>query len=316
MRKLCLLFFVFVLILSGCGGGGGGGGGGGLTTTIFTDWSSVNPPEIVKLTGLSQDTEFKIDPDDPPFVITDYGVSTGATATVKYRADGSIERIDVNTPYIDLTWNEAAGDIISNDGPMIFAGDPNVLKFGVFFNPLEMPPADAWEYQTFGAWADARPIAAGAVGALSVGTPTPGNAIPLLGNATFTGHSAGIYTISSGTAVFVTESAVTVDANFLDRELAFRTTGTTLLNIEDGKQWGDSQVGPPPTLDITSVGPLRYDPGVNRFTGDVSAPGLTGLTGKTTGQFYGPAAEELGGVFSLTGADGREHYSGAYGAAK
>jgi hypothetical protein len=38
-----------------------------------------------------------------------------------------------------------------------------------------------------------------------------------------------------------------------------------------------------------------------------------GLTGNSTGQFYGPNAEELGGVFLLQGS-GVETYAGAYGA--
>jgi hypothetical protein len=314
MKNLWLKCFCMFLVatLFGCGGGGGGGGGG-LTTTIFTDWSSVNPPQIVGFTGLSQDTKFELDPDPatPPFTIpVDEINTTNVTATLRYRADGSIERIDISTPRVALSWNLAAGDIINNDRPLVYAGDTSVLKFGVLYNPLH-PAADPWEYQTFGAWADARPIDAGDVGALSVGTPTPGDAIPPLSTATFIGHSAGIYTTSDGTAAYVTESAVSVDVNFFNQELVLNTTGTTLTNIETGTPWTNS----PPTLDVT--GTLTYAPGVNSFAGPVTANGATGgMTGTSTGQFYGPAAEELGGVFSLTGADGREHYSGAYGAAK
>ncbi len=46
------------------------------------------------------------------------------------------------------------------------------------------------------------------------------------------------------------------------------------------------------------------------FSGNVSA---TGLTGSSSGQFYGPNAEELGGVFALEGT-GVETYIGGYGA--
>jgi hypothetical protein len=112
----------------------------------------------------------------------------------------------------------------------------------------------------------------------------------------------------------VTESDVFVDVDFLARTLDFRTTGTTLTNIETGGGW--TEVDPEPSLDIVTPQPLlSYDPGINRFTGNVIANGVSALTGQATGQFYGPAAEELGGVFSLTGSDGQEHYSGAYGAA-
>jgi len=303
MKKLWLKCFCMLLvaILFGCGGGGGGGGSGDLTTQI--------------LTGISQDTDFAEGPGDPPipaFVITDHGVSQGSTATIRYRANGTIERIDIKTDYVDLSWS-ATDDIINNDRPFVYAGDKDVLKFGVFYNPLH-PAADPWAYQTFGAWADARPIDAGTVGALSVGTPTPGDAIPdgVIGEVIpFTGHSAGIYTTSDGIAAYVTESAVSVGVNFEQQELLFQTSGTTLTNIQTGLDWDVD----PPNLEVTGI--LKYIAGENAFTGAVTANGATGgMTGTSTGQFYGPAAEELGGVFSLTGADELEHYSGAYGAAQ
>jgi hypothetical protein len=321
MKKLwlwsCSMFFVATLF--GCGGGGGGGGSGGLTTQIFTDWDSVDPPGSVQLTGLSQDTEFAEGPGDPPFDITDLGVSQGSTATIRYRANGTIERIDIVTPYVGLpnvglSWNEATGDIISDGGPFVYAGDPNVLRLGVFYNPLH-PDADPWEYQTFGAWADARPIDAGTVGALSVGTHTPDNAIPVgvIGEVVhFTGRSAGIYTAGDGETAYVTKSAVSVDVNFWDRELAFSTTGTEFRDISDMDPlvpFVDAL-----NLDMSTLPgePLRYNKDVNRFEGNVYA---VDLAGQATGQFYGPAAEELGGVFSLKGMGGSlETYSGAYGA--
>ena len=70
-----------------------------------------------------------------------------------------------------------------------------------------------------------------------------------------------------------------------------------------------------PNLQVT--GTLTYAENINSFTGPVSAFGAIGnMTGTSTGQFYGPVAEELGGVFSLTGDESLEHYSGAYGAAR
>jgi len=320
MKNLWLKCFCMFLVatLFGCGGGGGGGGGARITTETFTAWSSVDPPVKLALTGLSQDTVFELVAGNPPFDITvDEFNTANVTATITYRANGSIERIDIATPRIDLSWDKTTGDIISDSGPFVYAGDPVVTKFGVLYNPLDAA-ADPWEYQTFGAWADARPIAGGTVGALSFGTPTPGNAIPVgvIGEVVpFTGHSAGIYTTGDGTAAFVTQSTVNVDVDFLARELAFRTTGTTLQNIQDGNAWADSQVGLPPSLDL--VGTLSYAEGVNSFQGTVDTVGANGpMTGTSAGRFYGPAAQELGGVFSLTGPDGLEHYSGAYGAAQ
>jgi hypothetical protein len=38
------------------------------------------------------------------------------------------------------------------------------------------------------------------------------------------------------------------------------------------------------------------------------------MSGRSNGQFYGPAAQELGGVFSLKSSTTMETLTGAYGA--
>jgi len=64
-------------------------------------------------------------------------------------------------------------------------------------------------------------------------------------------------------------------------------------------------------LDLT--GSLSYNAGSNQFTGNVNNTGST-LTGTATGRFYGPAAQEIGGTFGLTGSAG--YYGGGFGAKK
>jgi len=60
---------------------------------------------------------------------------------------------------------------------------------------------------------------------------------------------------------------------------------------------------------------LSYTAGTNSFAGDVTNGGS--LSGTSTGRFYGPSAEELGGVFILQAGSGiPETYGGAYGAKK
>jgi hypothetical protein len=57
-------------------------------------------------------------------------------------------------------------------------------------------------------------------------------------------------------------------------------------------------------------GTLSYAGGSNDFSGPVSS---SALTGSARGQFYGPAANEIGGTFGLKGV-GVEGYLGAFGA--
>ena len=49
-------------------------------------------------------------------------------------------------------------------------------------------------------------------------------------------------------------------------------------------------------------GTLNHAAGSNQFTGTVTA---TGLSGSATGNFYGPAAQEIGGIYNLTGTAGQ-----------
>jgi hypothetical protein len=60
-------------------------------------------------------------------------------------------------------------------------------------------------------------------------------------------------------------------------------------------------------------GTLTYQPGANSFQGKLTNAAGT-MTGSSRGQFYGPAAQELGGVFSVKASSGTETFTGAYGA--
>ncbi|HET9463099.1 MAG TPA: transferrin-binding protein-like solute binding protein, partial [Thiobacillus sp.] len=93
------------------------------------------------------------------------------------------------------------------------------------------------------------------------------------------------------------------DANFVTRSLTFNTT-----NTQTSTNWAAFTAAP----ELNLTGTLTYAPGTNSFAGTVTS---ATLTGDSTGQFYGPNAEELGGVFFLKGA-GVETYAGAYGAVR
>jgi C-lobe and N-lobe beta barrels of Tf-binding protein B len=64
---------------------------------------------------------------------------------------------------------------------------------------------------------------------------------------------------------------------------------------------------------------LTYAAGSSQFTGPVTAPGVPtggGLAGIANGSFYGPTAQEIGGVFSLNNtvtSGSREAIVGGFG---
>jgi hypothetical protein len=139
---------------------------------------------------------------------------------------------------------------------------------------------------------------------MSFGSPTAVVALPIAGTATYSGLSSGIYINQPG-AVFVLGAKMQSTVDFGPaRSVAFSTTDTT-LSLTSGS--------PPlaaPALDLT--GNLSIAVGSNQFTGPVTAPGTPGLAGTATGRFYGPTAQEIGGVFALKGT-GPQTMLGGFG---
>jgi len=65
--------------------------------------------------------------------------------------------------------------------------------------------------------------------------------------------------------------------------------------------------------DLNLSGTLIYSSGSSAFAGTLANASAT-MSGTSKGRFYGPAAQELGGVFSIKAPSGPESFVGAYGA--
>ncbi len=302
LTSVFLLPFVALMgLLTGCGGGGGGGGGSA-TLGPFVRWSAITPPATVEASGVSQDGDY-VAP-GPGFSITsitDEGASTSASASITYRADNSISRISITTPNGTVVWDEALGDDIDDADPAVVVAT-NAASTSIAFavDAIDV----GWEYQTFGAWQTGIGTGAGSYGALSIGAPTAGSAIPTTGGATFTGATMGFYSDGTGDG-FVTVSDLTVTADFAARSLGFNANNTQKINTTTAVETA--------AVNLNMTGTLTYAPATNSFSGALNAAG--GMTGTSQGWFYGPSAEELGGVFSLAGT-GVETYTGSYGATR
>ena len=299
----CSLF-----LLSGCGGGGGGGSGSGGDSALnnFIKWSAIAPPETVKVEGISQESSYTA-PSSVVTSVTNHPVHTSSSVTIKYASDGAIVRFTINTPYTNMTWDQENGDDIFSEFGVMAAIDQSGSNFALVVDATD--PSIYWEYQSFGIWQTGRGTVSGTVGGMSVGAPTTGSAIPVSGDATFTGLAFGTYLDKEGWNDYSVVAELEVGVDFFKRQMDFNTSETEIIHNTYG--WDK----PAPNLNMT--GTLTYASGTNSFTGAVTATGLsgTGLSGTTTGRFYGPVAEELGGVFNLTGS-GVETFGGAYGAAR
>jgi hypothetical protein len=172
-------------------------------------------------------------------------------------------------------------------------------------NPLT-PPTPAWNYQSFGYWLVITSGTTRIAGAISFGSPTALVSIPAGGTATYNGLSQGTYIDQAG--VTWTQSASmqsTANFNLGTRSVTFSTFGTQISNTASGTISA-------PELNLT--GNLAISGG--QFTGVVTAPGVAGgaspMSGGAVGQFYGPNALEIGGVYSLKGL-GTQTMLGGFG---
>jgi hypothetical protein len=274
------------------------------TGTPFTSWSAVTPGSTVVVPGMSQQVSWTGVPTTGPVtsIGTPTAVDTSASSfTETLNNSGAITKIVIASPTGNVTFDTAVGDTIG-----FLAIDPDVIVAvngaGTNIALAADPAAFGWNYQSFGVWETGMGTGSGSAGVMSAGAPTAGSAIPISGTATFTGALGGIYVDASGND-FVTEAALTVNADFGARTLGVSSAGTI-------KSPDLASTSTASNLNLT--GTLTYAAGSNAFAGTVTN-GST-LTGTSNGRFYGPAAEELGGVFVLKANSGVEAYGGAYGA--
>lgn len=225
---------------------------------------------------------------------------------IQYDSEGKLRQFNKfveNNAFTDLAavgqpGIDVARDRITNGYPVTSFTSTSGYEIGLVANPHIL----GWNYQSFGVW-DSRVSDEGHITANSFGAATPASAVPTTGSANFTGKLTGFYVAPSGQGS-VAAANVTATANFSTRSIGFASSGTTLTRDL-------SQSTSAPSLDLN--GTLTYSPGSNSFTGTLRNAGGT-MSGVSNGKFYGPAAQELGGVFAVKSPTSVEAFTGAYGA--
>lgn len=161
------------------------------------------------------------------------------------------------------------------------------------------PQKKGFAHQTYGAWIVDRGTS-GDIGSFSVGSPTEVANIPTSGSATFKGTAGGLYGEAGGKGAPVTADA-SLNADFANKSLTFNTTNTVAAATGAARN------------DLNLSGNMSYAAGA--MAGSVKNTANT-MSGTVQGQFYGPTANEVGGVFSLTSAAPGKVFVGGYGAAR
>lgn len=291
------------LVLSACGGGGGTAPSPSptpVTTTDFTKWSDGVADKTIKAVGEGSQVSGAVS--DGKIVSIVGPEDTTATALFTFDANSNLTQLALTStsktsPTSTTAVLFAGGEISA------LSADADFVKAisGASQALISKPNSSAWDYQSFGVWET--PGGAGLLfNTMSLGAPTAGAAIPGNGTANFTGKVIGSYLNADGLGHTVLAN-LAVTADWGAQSLALTTLGTR--TSPDGGSFTNND-------NLNLSGTLNYTAGTNGFSGTLTS--TSGLTGSSAGQFYGPAAQELGGVFSLKAVNGVETYSGAYGA--
>ncbi|MBV7435571.1 transferrin-binding protein-like solute binding protein [Cardiobacteriaceae bacterium TAE3-ERU3] len=164
------------------------------------------------------------------------------------------------------------------------------------------PSVAGWSFQTFGYYlSTSRDPLLGNLRDQVVGYQTIGDntaQLPNQNSFTYNGISHAFYNGNQVTSENI------IDVDFGARTLDYKTTGSAILHTLKG---GEHIIQERPDLNVSASATWA---GKNRFEGKANTAG--GLNGHIEGQFYGPNAEEVGGVYGLQ--NDTTQYVGGFGA--
>lgn len=294
-------------LLIGCGGGVGSPAVKTPRTTVaFTSFADLQPNTYVVVDGMSQPLTVEVNAATAKVTSTLVGAfdDSNSSITLGYGAYQDLDYVNITTPVTDLTWSEAAGDS-AVDYVAILTFENAAATTG-FDAADSLDPSLDWNYQTFGIWQDlsvSGNIATYKMGAISGGNQTSGLGIPDKGEADYVGLAFGYFTDTSNDA-YVFTAVADAKVKFDVQSINFFTTGTAAQNIATDDE-------PTPNTGYNLSGTLTYSAATNNITGAVTSAN-SNLSGSINARFYGPAAEEMGGTFSLTGT-GPQVMAGGFG---
>jgi hypothetical protein len=228
---------------------------------------------------------------------------TGATYKITTNSLGQATGIAVKSASgSQASFNATSSTYILGGGSVYAYRSSNGLQNALAVNPSYF----GWSYQSFGVWNNASSNGSGTVSAGTFGNViTSGASIPKTGSATFYGVAGGMAAVGSNNAFYVTADMMAT-TNFATRSILFSTYNSAASSTPGGFY---SYVS-----GLNLSGTLTYASNTNSFSGTVSNAGGGGIpatSGTASGQFYGPSAQEIGGVFALK--TGNAGYIGGFG---
>jgi hypothetical protein len=332
--RTCMMASAIALAiaLSGCGGGGGGGIASIPTPTPSptptptpTPGQPVGTPALAEVpngnlfpraqTGgptiaLHSTTTFPLletvmTTSSTGAVADTATINAGATLTSSYGADGAAGadyQIDINNPAIGISNQPLALDWC---GYCASVGSEHV------YVRISDPATTGLSWTSYGMWGVHVDVGAPSTtsAAFVTGYKTPSGSVPTTGSATFAGSVVGkvMYPAAAsenGVGVADLTGSASLQANFGSGSITGNLTGM--------------MAGAVPWNSVSLAGSISG--GQNSFSGTSAATSDPGngtslsasATGTFAGMFFGPTAQELGAVWTLS--DGRASAIGSLGA--
>ncbi len=258
---------VFVLtILSGCGGGGKEEGGGPIISNFGEApvLGRYSTEGRVVTTGLDSTSEQVIVTSGPTF-------SEGMVSFVN--SAGELQSVQLN--------GRSYGAVDSIGGFVLLQNGTSFLRVS--------DPSSAI-YQVHGAGYTGAGTSSGTMFGMVAGYETDAGSLPAAGAASYSGSVDGVYIDEAGTGYLTSGDISLTTTNFASVDLVISGTSKAPLS-------GASATSAP-ELDFTATDLTVLN---GRYSGAVAS---AGMSGDVNGRFYGPSAEETGGVISASGTAG------------
>lgn len=295
MKRFLFLSSISVL-LSACAGGGGGGSG-----TTFVNFNTPAKSTTQTADTLTSEISYRYD-SNGSLTFSDPELATG-TVSATTDSSGTYSQYSKNGKNSSVNVGSDRQTATSGTATLISLKSADLSDVGgIVTDPT-------YSYQSYGFW-NTGANQSGVThkgGYFSAGTATPNAALNAKsGTASFSGTSVGTNWNSAGVPNSGSrgiESSVTMTADFSSRSGSIAFGNSKISN-------GSGSMTPDASFNMT--GSLAWTSAANKFTGTLARN--DGSTGALNGRFYGPNAEETGGVFYTKNST--SFYSGAFGAKK
>jgi hypothetical protein len=281
MRYLTL---VAILTLCACGGGGGGGGGGTPTTTPndvigVPIPSTFQGPSDTQTYGLATATGSILNNTFSGADTLQSSGASGATVTLVTNERNEVTQFTLTAPGLNETFTV---DDVVPIADTLSHGDLATALRRIDQGEI-IVGTDVLSYSAFGVWASTDGDITNVTAAVfATGRETPLASMPLTGAATYNGRTIGVGGTPQLLTAFTFGGNAAVTANFAAGTVTTAFTGLQTQGISSGAN-----------------GALPDINGAGLITGNSfgSALASNGFTGNAIGRFYGPAAEEVAGVW-------------------